>query len=146
MSIKSLLSTTLKSFIILLFYYFILFYFLYFLPLYYLIMFCMEFILYEILKYKLNILHVLIFLHIVCFYFECYSSILVGAVGLSQYYASAVQCRGFRKLGGGGGGGGSGNFRNFKGGGVEEFSGSRGDEDLWGLAKFQDLGVDFVGQ
>ena len=40
-----------------------------------------------------------------------------------------MQWRGFHKLGGGGGGGGggvsSGNFRNFKGGGVEEFSGPR---------------------
>ena len=58
----------------------------------YLIMFGMEYILHEILKYKLYNLHVLIFLHVVCFYFACYSSILVGAVGLSQYYASPVQC------------------------------------------------------
>ena len=28
-----------------------------------------------------------------------YSSILVGAVGLSPYYVSPVQCRGFRKFG-----------------------------------------------
>ena len=56
-------------------------------------MFCMEFILHEILKYKSNNLHVLIFLHVVCFYFACYNSKLVGAVGLSQYYyASPVQC------------------------------------------------------
>ena len=53
-------------------------------------MFCMEFILHEILKYKLHNLQVLIFLHVFCFYFACYSSILVGAVELSQYYASAV--------------------------------------------------------
>ena len=33
-----------------------------------------------------------------------------GAGGLSQYYASPVQCLGFRKFGGGGG---SGNFRDF---------------------------------
>ena len=79
-------------------------------------MFCTEFILHEILKYKLNNLHVLIFVHVVCFYFACYSSILVGAVGLSQYYASPLQCQGFRKVGGGGGGGSSGNFQNFKGG------------------------------
>ena len=39
---------------------------------------------------------------VVCFYFACYSSILVGAVRLSQYYASPVQWRGFHKLGGGG--------------------------------------------
>ena len=30
-----------------------------------------------------------------------YSSILVGAVGLSQYYASPVQCQGFRTFEGG---------------------------------------------
>ena len=30
--------------------------------------------LHEILKYKLNNLHVQIFLHVVCFYFACYSS------------------------------------------------------------------------
>ena len=69
--------------------------------------------LHEILKYKLNNLHVLIFLHVVCFYFTCYSSILVGANGLLKYYASPVQCRKFRKFGGGGGS--SGKFRNFKG-------------------------------
>ena len=40
-----------------------------------------DIILHEILKYKLNNLHVLILLHAVCFYFACYSSILVGAVG-----------------------------------------------------------------
>ena len=78
----------------------------------YFIIFCVEFILHEILKYKLKNLHVLLFLHVVCFYFACYSYILVGAVGLSQYYASPVQCWRFRKLGGGGGG--SGKFRNFK--------------------------------
>ena len=66
-------------------------------------MFRMEFVLHEILKYKLNNLYLLIFLHVVCFYYACYSSILVGAVGLSQYYASPVQCRGFRQFGGGGG-------------------------------------------
>ena len=58
--------------------------------------------LHEILKCKLNNLHVLIFLHVVCFYFTCYSSILVGANGLLKYYASPVQCRKFRKFGGGG--------------------------------------------
>ena len=52
------------------------------------------------MKYKLNNLHVLIFLHGICFYFAFYSSILVGAVVLSQCYASPVQCRGFRKSGG----------------------------------------------
>ena len=50
-------------------------------------MFYMEFILHEILKYKLNNLHELIFLHVLCFYFSC-----------------SILCRGFRKLGGGGGG------------------------------------------
>ena len=58
-------------------------------------------------------LHVLIFLHVVYLYFAFYSSILVGAVGLSQYYACPVKFRRFCKFGGGGGGGG-----------VEEFSGS----------------------
>ena len=33
----------------------------------------MEFILHEILKYKLNNLHALIFLQVDCFYFACYS-------------------------------------------------------------------------
>ena len=61
--------------------------------------FCMEFILHEMLKYKLNNLDVLKFLQVVCFYFA------------SQYYASPVQCRGFREFGGS-----SGNFQNFKGG------------------------------
>ena len=56
------------------------------------------------MKYKLTNLYVLIFLHVVFLNFACYSFILVGAVGLSQYYASPVQCRGFRKFGGGGGG------------------------------------------
>ena len=69
-----------------------------------------------------------------------YSSILVGAVGLSLYYAGPVQCRGFRKFGGGGGGGGElGQFSKFKGG-VEEFSGSRGMRIYMGLANFQDPG------
>ena len=45
------------------------------------------------MKYKLNNLHVLIFLHVVCFYFACYSSIL-GEV------------RAIFKLSRGGGGGG----------------------------------------
>ena len=53
-------------------------------------MFCMEFISHEILKYKSNNLHELIFLQVVCFYFACYGSILVGAVGLSQYYANPL--------------------------------------------------------
>ena len=48
--------------------------------------FCMEFILHEILKYKLNNLHVLIFLHVVCFYFAYYSSILKYLLGLLGYY------------------------------------------------------------
>ena len=52
-------------------------------------MFCMEFILHEILKYKSNNLHVLIFLHVVCFYFAIVLySILVGAVGLLPCYAT----------------------------------------------------------
>ena len=73
----------------------------------------MEFILHEILKYKLNNLHVLILLHVVCFILHVsYSSILVGAVCLLQYYASPVQCRDSVNSGGGS----SGNFRNFKGG------------------------------
>ena len=42
----------------------------------YLILFYMDFILHEILKYKLNKMHVLIFLHVVCFYFACYSTII----------------------------------------------------------------------
>ena len=90
----------------------------------------------EILNlYKLNNLHVLIFSHVVCFNFACYSSILVGAVQLSQYNASPVQCQDFINLGGGGWG-------RFK-----EFSGSRGDDDLWGVANFQDPGrMAYVGQ
>ena len=56
-----------------------------------------------------------------------YSSILVGAVGLSQYNA-----RDFVNLGGGGS---SGNFLNFKG--VEEFSGSRGMRIYGRLTNFQ---------
>ena len=80
----------------------------------------MEFILHEILKYKSNNLHVLIFLHAVCFYFGCYSSILVGAVGLSQYYESPMQCQGFRKFGGWGGGGVRAIFDISRG--VKEFS------------------------
>ena len=86
-------------------------------------MFCMKFILHEILKYELNNLHVLIFLHVVCFYFACYSSILVG---LSQYYESAVPRQGFRKFGG------RGEFRQFFKFQVgEELSGSR-----WFLCSF----------
>ena len=69
----------------------------------------------------------LIFLHVVCFNFACYSFILVGAVRLSQYNASPVQCQDFINLGVGGG--------RFK-----EFSESRGDNDLWGVANFQDPG------
>ena len=110
-------------------------------------MFCMEFILHEILKYKLN--NLLIFLNVVCFYFACYSSILVGAVGLSQYYASPVQCRGFRKFGWGVRG--VRQFSKFQGGGgaalVEKFSGSRGVRIYGGLANFQDPGgMAYVGQ
>ena len=47
--------------------------------------FCKEFILHEIVKYKFNNLHVLIFLHVVFILHVSYSSILVGAVGLSYY-------------------------------------------------------------
>ena len=85
------------------------------------------------MKYKLNNLYVLIFLHGVCFYFAFYSSILVGAVGLSQCYASPVQCRGFRKSGGWGGDQAifeisKRGLRNFQDPGG-------GDEDLWGVGK-----------
>ena len=67
-------------------------------------MFCTEFILPEILKYKLNNLHVLIFFHVDCFYFACYNSILLGLLG--YHNIMRVQwCLGFRKFGGGGGGG-----------------------------------------
>ena len=54
-----------------------------------------------------------------------------GAGGLSQYYASPVQCLGFRKFGGGR------EVRAIFGisRGVEEFSGSRGV-----LRNFQDPG------
>ena len=67
---------------------------------------------------------------------------LVGAIGLSQYYASPVQCRGFRKSGGGGGGGGGkfGQFSKFQGG-------LRNVQDPGGLANFQDPGgIAYVGQ
>ena len=70
-------------------------------------MFCIEFILHEMPKCILNNLHVLLFLHVVCYYFACYSKIyLLGMfiVGLSQYYASSVQCWGLRTFRGGGGG------------------------------------------
>ena len=77
-------------------------------------MFCMEFILHEqILKYKLNNLHVLIFLHVVCFYFACYSSIFVGAVGR---WVITILCEFIAEdsviSGGGGGGEGEGVFAN----------------------------------
>ena len=96
-------------------------------------MFCMEFILQEILKYKLNNLHVLLFSNVVCFYFACYSYILVGVVRLSQYYASVVL--------------GIPQIRRGKdraifeiSRGVEEFSGSRGMRIYAGLVNFQDPG------
>ena len=46
--------------------------------------------LHEILKYKLNNLHVQIFMHVVCFYFACYSSILVALLGYHNIVQ--VQC------------------------------------------------------
>ena len=109
----------------------------------YLIVFCMEVILHEVLKYKFINFYVLIFLHVVCFYFTCYSSILVGTVGLSQYHASPVQCRGSRKFGG------EGEFRQFSKfqGGVEEFSGSRGMRIYGGWHIFRIQGeMAYVGQ
>ena len=51
-----------------------------------------------------------------------YSSILVGAIGLSQYYANPVQCRG--SVNSGGGGGEVLAISEISRG--EEFSGSRG--------------------
>ena len=53
-----------------------------------------------------------------------------------------VNCNAGDSVNSGGGGESSGKFRNFKGGGggggrgVEEFLGSRGNEDLWGISKF----------
>ena len=88
--------------------------------------------LHKILKNKLNNLHVLIILHVVCFYFACNNSILGKAVGSSQYYASPVQCRGLRKFGGM-------KFAQFQG----------GMRIYGGLATFQDPGewsMSVVGQ
>ena len=84
----------------------------------------------EILKYKLNNLHVLTYLHV---FFKIilhvsYSSILIGAVGLSQYYVSPVQCR--DSVNSGGGGGEFGQFSKFKsggGGGLRNFQDPGGD-------------------
>ena len=80
----------------------------------------MEFILHEMLKYKLNNLDVLKFLQVVCFYFA------------SQYYASPVQCRGFREFRGGGGV--RAIFKISRG--VEECSGSMGGWVYMGVGKF----------
>ena len=82
----------------------------------------------------MNNLNVPIFLHVVCFYFAFYSSILVGAVGLSQYYACALCSAGVSVNSEGGGE--FGQFSKFQRG-VEEFSGSRGMQFYGGLVNFQ---------
>ena len=79
----------------------------------------------------MNNLYVLILLHVVCFYFAFYSSILVGAVGLSQYYASAVLVFSVNSEEEGGS---SGNFRNFKGG-LRNFQDPGGCSSM-GVGKF----------
>ena len=67
-------------------------------------MFCMEFILHEILKYKLNNLHLLIFLHVLY---------LLGLLG--YHNNMRVQCSAGDSVNlGGGGGGSSRNFPSFK--------------------------------